>query len=93
MKIELNNKVIENLRNIHFIMEQEHNVPLTAYFPFVVCFEWVNSEGVSVKSEIQEKRVKLCEAYNLYLQDGGAGSFEQLKLCLGNLLQTLGEKR
>lgn len=89
MKIELNRKVIEQLQAIYFSMQNQHAVPHTAYFPFIVCFEWVTVDGVAVDKAIQNKRIKLCEAYNLYLQDGEAGSFEQLKLCLNNLLNKL----
>ncbi len=89
MKIELNRKVIEQLQAIYFLMQNQHAVPHTAYFPFIVCFEWVTVDGVAVDKAIQNKRIKLCEAYNLYLQDGEAGSFEQLKLCLNNLLNKL----
>lgn len=89
MKIELNRKVIEQLQAIYFLMQNQHVVPHTAYFHFIVCFEWVTVDGIVVDKAIQNKRIKLCEAYNLYLQDGGAGSFEQLKICLNNLLNKL----
>lgn len=89
MKIELNRKVIEQLKAINVLMEQPHIVPTTAYFSFIVCFEWVTVDGIAVDKAIQNKRIKLCEAYNLCLQDGGNGSFEQLKLCLNNLLNKL----
>lgn len=67
MKIELNRKVIEQLKAINVLMEQSHIVPTTAYFLFIVCFEWVTVDGVAVDKAIQNKRIKLCEAYNLYL--------------------------
>ena len=86
MKIELNRKVIEQLKAIYFLMQNHHAVPHTAYFPFIVCFEWVTVDGVSVGKRIQNKRIKLCEAYNVYLQDGEQGSFEQVKACLRSLL-------
>lgn len=89
MKIELNRKVIEQLKAIYFLMQSQHNVPHTAYFPFIVCFEWVTVDGVSVGKRIQNKRIKLCEAYNVYLQDGEQGSFEQVKDCLRSLLAHL----
>lgn len=88
-KIELNRKVIEQLKAINDLMERSHILPTTEYFPFIICFEWVNHDGIAVDKAIQNKRIKLCEAYNLYLQDGEAGSFEQLKLCLNNLLNKL----
>lgn len=88
-KIELNRKVIEQLKEINVLIEQSHNLPTTEYFPFIICFEWVNHDGIAVDKAIQNKRIKLCEAYNLYLQDGENGSFEQLKLCLNNLLSKL----
>lgn len=91
IKVELNQKTVERLKEIKILMEREHAIPTTAYFPFIVCFEWVNSEGVSLDKTIQNKRVKVCEAYNLYLQNGEAGSFEQVKLCLNNLLNKLEE--
>ena len=91
MKIELNRKVIEHLQGIAVLIENKHAVPTTAYFPFIVCFEWVDENGELVKQSIQRRRAKLCEAYNLYLQDGEAGSFEQVKICLKNFLHTLGE--
>ena len=86
MKIELNRKVIEQLKAIYLLMQNQHSVPHTAYFPFIVCFEWVTVDGVSVSKRIQDKRIKLCEAYNVYLQDGEQGSFEQVKACLCSLL-------
>lgn len=86
MKIKLNRKVIEQLQAIYFIMQNQHSVPHTAYFPFIVCFDWVAVDGVSVGKRIQDKRIKLCEVYNVYLQDGGQGSFEQVKACLRSLL-------
>lgn len=39
MKIELNRKVIEQLKAMYYLMQHQHNVPHTAYFPFIVCFE------------------------------------------------------
>lgn len=89
MKIELNAKVVEQLRGIYYLTRDSHTVPQTAYFPFIVCFEWVNNQGEPVRQAVQRKRIKLCEAYNLYLQDGEAGSFERLKICLENLLVKL----
>lgn len=86
MKIELNRKVIEQLKAIYFLMQNKHAVPHTYYFPFIVCLEWVTVDGVSVGKRIQDKRIKLCEAYNVYLQDGEQGSFEQVKACLRSLL-------
>lgn len=91
MKIELNRKVIEHLRGIAALIENNHVVPTTAYFPFIICFEWVDENGERAKPAIQRRRDKLCKAYNLYLQDVEEGSFARVKLCLKDLLQTLGE--
>lgn len=86
MRVELNEKLQEKLQAIAQLMETEKRVPHTAYFPFIVCFEWVNPFGMLVKSEVQKKRVILYEAYNSYLQSDGSGSFEQVQKCLDELL-------
>lgn len=70
-------------------MKTEKRVPQTAYFPFIVCFEWVNAVGYAVKRSVQERIIKLCEAYNSYLQNDGQGSFEQVQKCLDELLKEL----
>lgn len=89
MRVELNEKLQERLQAIAQLMKTEKRVPQTAYFPFIVCFEWVNPFGMLVKSEVQHKRVELCEAYNCYLQADGSGSFEQVQKCLDELLVEL----
>lgn len=89
MRVELNEKLKEQLQAIAQLMRTEKRVPQTAYFPFIVCFEWVNAVGYAVKRSVQECRIKLCEAYNTYLQDDGQGSFEQVQKCLDNLLTEL----
>lgn len=89
MRVELNEQIKERLLTIAQLMKTEKRVPQTAYFPFIVCFEWVNPFGMLVKSEVQNKRVLLCEAYNTYLQDDGQGSFEEVQKCLGDLLTEL----
>lgn len=89
MRVELNEKLQEKLQAIAQLMKTEKRVPQTAYFPFIVCFEWVNPFGMLVKSEVQKKRVELCEAYNCYLQEDGSGSFEQVQKCLDELLVEL----
>lgn len=89
MRVELNEKLQEKLQAIAQLMKTEKRVPQTAYFPFIVCFEWVNPFGMLVKSEVQKKRVLLCEAYNSYLQSDGSGSFEQVQKCLDELLIVL----
>lgn len=86
MRVEINEKLQEKLQAIAQLMKTEKRVPQTAYFPFIVCFEWVNPFGMLVKSEVQKKRVLLCEAYNSYLQSDGSGSFEQVQKCLDELL-------
>jgi hypothetical protein len=86
MRVELNEKLKEQLQAIAQLMKTEKRVPQTAYFPFIVCFEWVNPFGMLVKSAVQQKRVLLCEAYNCYLQADGSGSFEQVQKCLDELL-------
>lgn len=86
MRVELNEKLQEKLQAIAQLMKTEKRVPQTAYFPFIVCFEWVNPFGMLVKSEVQKKRVLLCEAYNTYLQADGSGSFEEVQKCLDELL-------
>ena len=68
------------------LMKTEKRVPQTAYFPFIVCFEWVNPFGMLVKNAVQNKRIELCEAYNTYLQADDSGSFEQVQKCLDELL-------
>lgn len=89
MRIELNEELKERLEAIALLMKTEKRVPQTAYFPFNVCFEWVNPFGMLVKSTAQQKRVLLCEAYNCYLQADGSGSFEQVQKCLDELLSEL----
>lgn len=89
MRVELNEQIKERLEAIAQLMKTEKRVPQTAYFPFIVCFEWVNPFGMLVKSEVQNKRVLLCEAYNSYLQEDGSGSFEQVQKCLDKLLMEL----
>lgn len=89
MRVELNEQIKERLEAIALLMKTEKRVPQTAYFPFIVCFEWVNPFGMLVKSEVQNKRVLLCEAYNSYLQEDGSGSFEQVQKCLDDLLTEL----
>lgn len=89
MRVELNELIKERLEAIALLMKTEKRVPQTAYFPFNVCFEWVNPFGMLVKSEVQNKRVLLCEAYNSYLQADGRGSFEQVQKCLDELLKEL----
>lgn len=89
MRIELNAELKERLEAIALLMKTEKRVPQTAYFPFIVCFEWVNPFGMLVKREVQNKRVLLCEAYNSYLQADGSGSFEQVQTCLDELLKEL----
>lgn len=89
MRVELNEKLKEQLQAIAQLMRTEKRVPQTAYFPFIVCFEWVNPFGMLVKSEVQNKRVLLCEAYNSYLQADGVGSFEQVQKCLDELLNEI----
>lgn len=84
MRVELNEKLQERLQVIAQLMKTEKHVPQTAYFPFIVCFEWVNPFGMLVKSEVQKKRVLLCEAYNTYLQ--ADGSFEEVQKRLDELL-------
>lgn len=86
MRIELNEELKGRLEAIALLMKTEKRVPQTAYFPFIVCFEWVNPFGMLVKSAVQQKRVLLCEAYNCYLQADGSGSFEQVQKCLDELL-------
>lgn len=86
MRVELNEKLQEKLQVIAQLMKTEKRVPQTAYFPFIVCFEWVNPFGMLVKNEVQKKRVLLCEVYNSYLQSDGSGSFEQVQKCLDALL-------
>lgn len=89
MRVELNEQIKERLEAIALLMKTEKRVPQTAYFPFIVCFEWVNPFGMLVKSAVQQKRVLLCEAYNTYLQNDGKGSFEQVQKCLDELLKEL----
>ena len=89
MRVELNEKLQEKLQAIAQLMKTEKRVPQTAYFPFIVCFEWVNPFEMLVKSEVQKKRVELCKAYNCYLQEDGSGSFEQVQKCLDELLVEL----
>lgn len=89
MRIELNEELKWRLEAIALLMKTEKRVPQTAYFPFIVCFEWVNPFGMLVKSVVQQKRVLLCEAYNYYLQADGSGSFEQVQKCLDELLSEL----
>ena len=89
MRIELNEELKERLEAIAQLMKTEKRVPQTAYFPFIVCFEWVNQFGMLVKSTVQQKRILLCEAYNCYLQADGSGSFEQVRKCLDELLSEL----
>lgn len=89
MRIELNEEIKERLEAIALVMKTEKRVPQTAYFPFIVCFEWVNPFGMLVKSTVQQKRILLCEAYNCYLQKDGSGSFEQVQKCLNELLEEL----
>lgn len=89
MRVELNEQIKERLEAIALLMKTEKRVPQTAYFPFIVCFEWVNAVGYAVKCSVQECRIKLCEAYNSYLQDDGQGSFEQVQKCLDDLLTEL----
>lgn len=86
MRVELNEEIKARLEAIAQLMKTEKRVPQTAYFPFIVCFEWVNPFGMLVKSAVQHKRIELCEAYNCYLQEDGSGSFEQVKKCLDELL-------
>lgn len=85
MRVELNEQIKERLEAIAQLMRTEKRVPQTAYIPFIVCFEWVNA----VKHSVQECRIKLCEAYNSYLQEDGSGSFEQVQKCLDDLLTEL----
>lgn len=89
MRIELNEELKERLEAIALLMKTEKRVPQTAYFPFIVCFEWVNPFGMLVKSAVQQKRVLLCEAYDCYLQADGVGRFEQVRKCLDELLTEL----
>ena len=89
MRIELNEELKERLEAIALLMKTEKRVPQTAYFPFIVCFEWVNPFGMLVKNTVQQKRVLLCEAYNCYLQADGSGRFEQVQKCLDELLSEL----
>lgn len=89
MRVELNEQIKERLEAIAQLMETEKRVPQTAYFPFIVCFEWVNAVGYAVKRSVQECRIKLCEAYNSYLQEDGVGCFEQVQKCLDDLLTEL----
>lgn len=89
MRVELNEKLKEQLQAIAQLMKTEKRVPQTAYFPFIVCFEWVNAVGYAVKRSVQGCRIKLCEAYNSYLQEDGSGSFEQVQKCLNDLLTEL----
>lgn len=89
MRVELNEQIKERLEAIAQLMKTEKRVPQTAYFPFIVCFEWVNAVGYAVKRSVQARRLKLCEAYNTYLQDDGQGSFEQVQKCLDDLLTEL----
>lgn len=86
MRVELNEEIKVRLEAIAQLMKTEKRVPQTAYFPFIVCFEWVNPFGMLVKSAVQHKRVELCEAYKCYLQEDGSGSFEQVQKCLDALL-------
>lgn len=86
MRMELSEKLKEQLQAIAQLIRAEKRIPQTAYFPFIVCFEWVNPLGMLVKGEVQKKRVLLCEAYNSYLQADGSGSFEQVQKCLNELL-------
>lgn len=86
MRVELNEKLQEKLQAIAQLMKTEKRVPQTAYFPFIVCFEWVNPFVMLVKSEVQKKRVLLCEAYNSYLQSDGSGSFKEVQKRLDELL-------
>ena len=89
MRVELNEQIKERLEAIAQLMKTEKRVPQTAYFPFIVSFEWVNAVGYAVKRSVQESRIKLCEAYNSYLQEDGRGSFEQVQKCLDELLNEL----
>ena len=89
MRITLNEELKERLEAIAVLMKTEKRVPQTAYFPFIVCFEWVNPFGMLVKSTVQQKRIILCEAYNTYLQAEGSGSFEKVQKCLDELLEEL----
>lgn len=89
MRVELNEQIKERLEAIALLMKTEKRVPQTAYFPFIVCFEWINAVGYAVKRSVQECRIKLCEAYNTYLQNDGQGSFEQVQKCLDELLSEL----
>ena len=89
MRVELNEQIKERLEAIAQLMKTEKRVPQTAYFPFIVCFEWGNAGGYAVKRSVQECRIKLCEAYNSYLQEDGSGSFEEVQKCLDDLLTEL----
>lgn len=86
MRVELNEEIKVRLEAIAQLMKTEKRVPQTAYFPFIVCFEWVNPFGMLVKSAVQHKRIELCEAYNCYLQEDGSGSFEQVQKRLDALI-------
>ena len=82
MRVELNEQIKERLEAIALLMKTEKRVPRTAYFPFIVCFEWVNPFGMLVKSEVQNKRVLLCEAYNSYLQEEAKSKINTSKVRL-----------
>lgn len=60
MRVELNEEIKVQLEEIAQLMKTEKRAPQTAYFPFIVCFEWVNPFGMLVKSAVQHKRVALC---------------------------------
>ena len=53
MRVELNEQIKERLEAIAQLMKTEKRVPQTAYFPFIVCFEWVNAVGYAVKRSVQ----------------------------------------
>lgn len=93
MKIVVNENLQAKLLEVLLEMKEKSIVPLTKYFPFIVCIQWVGEQGVKLPCELNDLRAEVCKQYQGYVVDEldkkDGFSFEQLLQGVGMLFDAL----
>lgn len=93
MKIVVNENLHEKLSQVLLEMRDKRTVPLTKYFPFIVCIQWVGEQGIKVPCELNDLRAEVCHQYQGYvvdeLDEKQGFSFEKLLSAVEELFDAL----
>lgn len=86
MKIELNKNLYDKLFMIYQEMFTKRVITTTNYFPFLVCFPYIDESGNEVDETLEEKRLRVCRSFNKYIERDKGGSFTNLLCFFADLL-------